>query len=417
MNITIHPGTLSGTVKVPASKSMAHRALIAAALADGLTTLHIDALNDDIEATIDALMALGAMIDYDPRRGLMIVRPIEAAPNLRREIAGLSGRAASRVDFSRTLELDCGESGSTLRFLLPVACALGARATFTGRGRLPERPNAALTKALRGHGAEIDADTLPMHVAGTLRPGLWALPGDVSSQYVTGLLMALPLLDSDSEIHLTTPLQSAGYVDMTLETLSDFGIRVEKTDMRYIIPGNQAYRSPEDVYVEGDWSAAAFWHAANALGSNIDIEGVSRRSAQGDRAIEALLGQNEIDASNVPDLVPALAAVAAALDQRTVITGAARLRLKESDRLAAVADMIHALGGRVEVTQDGLVIDSGPVRGGTVDGKNDHRIVMAAAILATRAEGDVTITGTEAVSKSYPDFFEHFRALGGKCDV
>ena len=417
MNMTIHPGMLSGTVRVPASKSMAHRALIAAALADGLTTLHINALNDDIEATIDALMALGAMIDYNPRRGLLIVRPIEAAPNLGREVAGLSGKAASHVDFSQTLELDCGESGSTLRFLLPVACALGAKARFTGHGRLPERPNAALTKVLREHGAEIDADTLPMHVSGTLRPGLWALPGDVSSQYVTGLLMALPLLDGDSEIRLTTPLQSAGYVDMTLQALSDFGIRVERTDAGWIVPGNQAYRSPEDVYVEGDWSAAAFWCAANALGSDIDIEGVSRRSAQGDRAIEALLGQREIDASNVPDLVPALAAVAAALDQRTVIFGAARLRLKESDRLAAVADMLHALGGHAEVTPDGLIIDGGPVRGGTVDGKNDHRIVMAAAILATRAEGDVTITGADAVSKSYPDFFEHFRALGGKCDV
>ena len=416
MNITIHPGRLSGAVRVPPSKSMAHRALIAAALSDGLTTLHLSGLNDDIEATIDALMALGALIDYDPRKGLLIVRPIEAAPNLSRPIAALAGKAASHVDFSEVLELDCGESGSTLRFLLPVACALGVKAEFTGRGRLPERPNAALTKVLREHGAWIDTDTLPMRVEGGIQGGLWALPGNVSSQYITGLLMALPILPGDSEIRLTTALESASYVDMTLDALADFGIDVQRTESGFIVPGNQSYHSPEDVYIEGDWSAAAFWCAANAMGSDIDIEGVSRRSAQGDRAVEALLGQDEINAENVPDLVPALAAAAAVADRRTVITGAARLRLKESDRLQAVADMISALGGRVRVTGDGLIIDGGAVHGGTVDGRNDHRIVMAAAILATVADGDVTVTGAKAVAKSYPDFFEHFAALGGKID-
>ena len=417
MNVTIHPGRLAGTVRAPASKSMAHRALIGAALADGLTTLHINALNADIEATIDALMALGAMIDYDPRKGLLIVRPIESAPGLKRTLTGLSGKAMSHVDYDEVLELDCGESGSTLRFLLPVACALGAKARFVGRGRLPERPNAALTKVLREHGASIDADALPMNVSGRVVGGAWALPGDVSSQYVTGLLFALPLLDDDSAIRLTTPLQSAGYVDMTLEALSDFGIRVDRVEGGYDIPGGQAYRSPEDVYVEGDWSAAAFWCAANALGADVDIEGVSRRSAQGDRAVADLLGRPEIDATDVPDLVPALAAVAAALPQRTVITGAKRLRLKESDRLSAVADMITSLGGNARATDDGLVIDGGPIRGGTVDGRNDHRIVMAASILATVADGPVTITDAEAVAKSYPDFFDHFRALGGRADV
>ena len=418
MNVTIHPGRLSGSVRVPASKSAAHRALIAAALSDGLTAVHIDALNDDIEATLECLTALGALIDYDERRGLLIVRPIDGAPGLKRHLAGLAGKASSHVDYSETLELDCGESGSTLRFLLPVACALGVRARFTGRGRLPERPNRALTEALRSHGAAIDADTLPMNAAGGLRGGLWTLPGDVSSQYVTGLLFALPLLREDSEIRLTTPLQSAGYVDMTLQTLSDFGIGVVPTDDGWRVPGNQVYRTPGDVFVEGDWSAAAFWLAANAMGSDIEVAGVSRRTAQGDRAIEDLLGQAVIDASNVPDLVPALAAAASALPQRTVITGAARLRLKESDRLRAVADMLSALGGAVEVTPDGLVIDGGGrLTGGTVDGFGDHRIVMAAAILATRADAPVTVTGAQAASKSYPDFFDHYRALGGSVDV
>ena len=418
MNVIIHPGRLSGSVRVPASKSAAHRALIAAALSDALTAVHIDALNDDIEATLECLMALGALIDFDARRGLLIVRPIDGAPGLKRHLAGLAGKASAHVDYAETLKLDCGESGSTLRFLLPVACALGVNARFTGRGRLPERPNRALTEALRAHGAAINADALPMNVTGGLRGGLWTLPGDVSSQYVTGLLFALPLLREDSVIRLTTPLQSAGYVDMTLQTLADFGIGVVPAENGWRVPGNQAYRTPEDVFVEGDWSAAAFWLAANAMGSEVDVTGVSRRTAQGDRAIEDLLGKAMIDASNVPDLVPALAAAAAVLPQRTVITGAARLRLKESDRLRAVADMLTALGGAVEVVPDGLVIDGGrPLTGGKVDGCNDHRIVMAASILATRADAPVTITGAQAVSKSYPDFFKHFQALGGSVDV
>ena len=418
MNVTIHPGKLSGTVRVPASKSAAHRYLIASALADGLTTVHLDGLNDDIEATLECLMALGALPDYFERKALLIIRPIEGAPGLSRPLEGLMHKAMSHVDYAQTLELDCGESGSTLRFLLPVAPALGVRARFVGHGRLPERPNRALTEVLRQHGAAIDSDTLPMNITGGLTPGVYELPGNISSQYITGLLFALPLLNGDSAIRLTTPLQSASYVDMTLEVLRDFGITVTPSDTGWIIPGNQAYRSPEDVYVEGDWSAAAFWLAANAMGSDIDVAGVSRRTTQGDRAVEDLLGQPMIDASNVPDLVPALAAAAAVLPQKTVITGAERLRLKESDRLQAVSDMLSALGGQVAVTPDGLVIDGGqPLHGGTVDGMNDHRIVMAAAILSTCAEGPVTILGAEAVSKSYPDFFKHFTALGGKMDV
>ena len=394
MNITIQPGRLRGTVNVPPSKSMAHRALIAAALADRPTVIHIRRLNDDIEATIAALTALGATIERDSEQGLLTVRPL------------------GTID-QQPLTLDCGESGSTLRFLLPVACALGATATFTGRGRLPSRPNAALTLVLRAHGANIDRDALPIAVSGKLCGGEWELPGDISSQYVTGLLFALPLLREDSEITLTTPLQSADYVEMTLDALKTFGIVIEKREQGYIVPGGQRYISSGDMTIEGDWSAAAFWFAANALGSDIDVAGVSKDSAQGDRAVLELLGQPEIDATHVPDLVPALAAVAAALPGRTTITGAARLRLKESDRLKAVADMVNALGGHVEVTADGLIIDGGAVHGGTVDGCNDHRIVMAAAILATVADGPVTIIGAEAVSKSYPDFFEHLKEMNG----
>ena len=396
MIATVHPGRLSGAVRVPASKSAAHRLLIAAALSDADTLVCIGALNRDIEATVECLRALGAAVEAVP--GGLRVSPIREVPE-----------AAA---------LDCGESGSTLRFLLPVACALGTRAHITGRGRLPQRPNAALTAALRDHGARIDADALPMRASGPLTPGRWTLPGDVSSQYVTGLLFALPLLDGDSAITLTTPLESAAYVDMTLSALHAFGVKAEAVAGGWRVPGGQRYLSPGTFDVEGDWSAAAFWCAANAMGADIRLEGLCDDTAQGDRAVTDLLGRARIDASNVPDLVPALAVAAAALPQRTVITGAARLRLKESDRLESVAALLRALGGAVEVTPDGLIIDGGrPLHGGTVDGFGDHRIVMAAAIAATVCDAPVRILGAQAVSKSYPDFFTDFKKLGGHADV
>lgn len=400
MNVVITPSPLSGAVRVPASKSAAHRLLIAAALADGPTRIAIGSTNRDIEATAACLRALGA--DIEAECDTLVVSPI--------------------ADVPAEVMLDCGESGSTLRFLLPVAAALGAKSTFIGHGRLPQRPNAPLVEALRAHGAVIDNGLLPMAVSGPLTGGLWTLPGDVSSQYVTGLLFALPLLEADSVIRLTTPLASAAYVDMTLQALRQFGIDIEGMADGWRIPGRQRYRTPGEVVVEGDWSAAAFWLAANALGASIDVRGLDPDSVQGDRAVTALLGQDTIDATHVPDLAPALAVAAASRPTRTVITGAARLRLKESDRLQSVADMLAALGHGVAVTPDGLIIDGGPpqpceapVR--TVDGANDHRIVMAAAVAAAHADRPVRVTGAQAVEKSYPDFFRDFEALGGNAHV
>lgn len=399
MNVVVAPGKLAGRVAVPASKSAAHRLLICAALADGPTRVSIGSLNQDIEATAACLRALDANVETDGD-----ALHISPAPP------------------PKQATLDCGESGSTLRFLLPVAAALGVEATFTGRGRLPQRPNGPLAEALRDHGTTVDSDLLPTRVCGRPAPGTWTLPGNVSSQYITGLLFALPLLDGDSEIVLTTKLESAAYVDMTLQALGQFGVEAVPTERGWRVPGRQRYHSPGAVRTEGDWSSAAFWLAANAMGSKVGLDGLDPDSVQGDRAAAALLGRDEIDVSGVPDLTPALAVAAAARNGRTVFTGGARLRLKESDRLQSVADLLTALGHGVQVTRDGLIVEGGtpaptdaPVR--VVDGAGDHRIVMAAAVAATAADRPVRILGAQAVAKSYPDFFRDFEALGGNIHV
>lgn len=399
MNAIIYPHKLDGNVTIPSSKSFAHRLLIAAALADTPTEVRMNALNRDIAATADCLRALGAGIE-----------PIETGFRVH-PIAPVSDHPCT---------LFCGESGSTLRFMLPVAAALGIRCTFTGTGRLPERPNALLTDALNAHGAHTDTSLLPMQLSGRLTGGCYKIAGNVSSQYITGLLMALPLCCEDSELLLTTALESAAYIDITLEVLARFGIVIERTTSGWRIPGGQKYRSPGVVVAEGDWSGAAFWLAANHLGSNVRCLGLNQNSLQGDRAIVSMLNQlgGEIDVSNTPDLVPALAAAAAVHPGTTCILGASRLRIKESDRLRTVANMLRSLGGHVDELDDGLRIHGAEhLTGGIVDGCNDHRIVMAAAIAASIAADPVTITDAQAVSKSYPAFFEHFSQLGGLVHV
>lgn len=398
MIAVVHPHKLVGAVEIPCSKSYAHRLLIAAALAGTPTEVCINALNDDITVTADCLRALGAEII--------------------RTDAGFKVAPICAVSSQR--ELFCKESGSTLRFLLPVAAALGAPCRFTGAGRLPERPNAPLIEALNAHGANTDRSLLPLNLTGKLTGGVYPIAGNVSSQYITGLLLALPLCAEDSEIVLTTRLESSAYVDITLDVLKSFGIEILPARRGWRIPGGQRYRSPGKFAAEGDWSGAAFWLTANQLGSQILCSGLSETSAQGDRAIVDMLGRmgGEIDVSGTPDLVPALAVAAAAHPGVTRIVGAARLRLKESDRLRSVRQMLRALGGQVEELEDGLIIRGGSrLTGGTVDGCNDHRIVMAAAIAATIADRPVTITDAQAVNKSYPAFFDTFNALGGLAHV
>ena len=416
MNIVIEPSPLKGEITAIPSKSVAHRMLICAALADGPTTLRIPKTSDDIDATADCLRALGAAITVNNED--YIVEPIAQIENIPL--------------------LDCGESGSTLRFLLPVAAAAADRCRFDGHGRLPERPLSDLTDAMKEHGVSFDGEKLPFTIGGRLRGGIFRLPGNVSSQYITGLLLALPLCEEDSVIELTTALESASYIDITLSVLKTFGITVHCERNRYIIPGKQVFRSPGTLPVEGDWSNAAFFLTAAALNNDITMTGLNPNSAQGDRKIIALLEQLgavtqkdngrltlrsdelkgcTIDIQDTPDLLPVLSVAAAFAQGKTTFINAARLRLKESDRLASSAAMIENLGGRAEVGEDELTVYGTGLIGGTVESCNDHRIAMSAAVAATRCSKPVTILNAEAVKKSYPGFYNDYNKTGGKAHV
>lgn len=431
----IKPGALTGEVTAPASKSEAHRALICAAFAPSTTDITCSNSSADIDATVFCLEALGARIART-QLGFR-VRPVPGSP------------ASDNIPQAATdVLLDCGESGSTLRFMLPVVCALGARASLTGRGRLPQRPLSPLYEQLVEHGAVLSAQgTLPLTVSGKLRPGRYELPGNVSSQYVSGLLLAAPLLRAPVEILVTEPVESRPYIDLTVGVLRRFGVELScerrvleggGSALAYDVCAPQGLVSPGQLTVGGDWSNAAFWFAAGALGERgVAVRGLDPKSAQGDRQILAalaLLGAHvlrapdgaavrpgelkgaTLDVSSCPDLVPPLAAVAACAEGVTRITGAARLRLKESDRIATVSSAIRALGGRVEETDDGLVIEGSPrLAGGTVDSANDHRIAMMAAVLAARCDSPVVILGAECADKSYPRFYDDLTGLGGAC--
>lgn len=403
MNVTVYPSPIGGRVQSPPSKSHVHRLLIAAALCGDKqeTAIRCPGENEDVAATVRCLSALNTDIIKEGD-WFRVSRdfPLHA--------------------FQPRGMLDCGESGSTLRFLLPLCAAkpytAHAPVAMTGAGRLPSRPNGPLLEALRTHGARIQGDFLPLTVDGGLTPGDFSLPGNVSSQFFSGLLFALPLLSGDSALTYASPLESMPYVDLTLSVLRQFGIRVDPMEKGWRVPGNQRYHSPGTAEAEGDWSAAAFWLGANQLGNAVTVEGLNPASCQGDRSIRELLEKigGEIDVSDTPDLMPVLSAVSAATPGKTTrITGGARLRLKESDRISAMAKAIRALGGIGEELPDGMIIRGTHLRGGTVDGQNDHRVVMSAAVAATACLGPVTILGAEAVSKSYPHFWRDFEALGG----
>ncbi|MBM6851288.1 3-phosphoshikimate 1-carboxyvinyltransferase [Oscillibacter valericigenes] len=413
MDLQIIPKKLSGAVTPPPSKSQAHRLLIAAALSGGRSVLHGLADSQDIQATRRCLTALGAGMEDLPDGGLRI-----------------HGLGNSVVQAGPAPILDCGESGSTLRFLIPVALLVQGEASFTGRGRLMERPLKPYEDLFREKGVAWKLEDNVLTVNGgrgydalALDSGAYRLPGNVSSQFFTGLLFALPLLNGDSILVSTTPLESRDYLEMTRQALAAAGVTTRWADENTLcVPGGQAYQ-PFTATAEADWSQAGFWYAADFLDSQVETRGLDPDSAQGDKVVSELYwklarpGDAEIDVSGCPDLLPPLAVMAAVRSGTTCFTNAARLRMKESDRLATTAAALTALGGRAEEGPDFLTVRGGPLAGGTVDCANDHRIAMAAAIAATACSGPVTVLGAECVQKSYPDFWEVYKTLGGDIHV
>jgi len=437
MTVKITKPIDGGVVGAIASKSAAHRLLICAALADRETFITCHQRSEDIDATARCLQALGADIRYE-ESGFWVT-PIEGR-------RGQRPLQCAAVDAAYGVQgLDCGESGSTLRFMLPICGALGVDAAFHMGGRLPTRPLTGLYEEMVAHGCSLSPHgTSPLVCEGQLISGEYTLPGNISSQFVSGLLFALPLLGGDSQICVTNGLESRPYVDMTLDALAQFGIKISEeiiseNELIFHVKGGQIYRSPREISTEGDWSNAAFWLSAGAIGtSSITMTGLDMNSRQGDKAIVEFLARFgakvstendavmvspkelhgiDINAADTPDLVPILAAVASVAEGTTVICNAERLRIKESDRLKTVAETLTQLGADVTETDDGLVINGKPrLRGGEVQSHGDHRIAMMVAVLSIACDGAVTINGAEAVRKSYPAFFEDFVMLGGICE-
>ena len=407
MDIRIRPVPLHGAVTPPPSKSQAHRLILCAALAEGRSIIRNLAFSQDIRATLGCVSALGASW-AEQESGVIAVD-------------GIGGR-----EFTGALpHLDCGESGSTLRFLIPIALAVAGGAEFTGRGRLMQRPQKPYFDLFDQMGIKYEQKDDRLRVEGRLRAGEYRMAGNVSSQFFTGLLYALPLLEGKSRIIPTTALESEDYIRMTIQAQKLAGLSVEELPGGGYAVQGQRYR-PMDVAVEADWSQAGFWYAAKNLGSDLTIRGMDEQSLQGDRRIAEFAellnreGDREIDVSQCPDLVPPLAAMAALRRGDCRITGAARLRIKESDRLSAVTAALNAMGARVEEFPEELLIHGvGSLKGGAViDCCNDHRIAMMCAVAATRAKGGETVLqGAECVRKSYPDFWQVYRELGGDFDV
>ncbi len=417
MIYSVH-GPLSGAVKAPLSKSNLHRLIIASSLCfDEETVIHSYTLNDDIRATASVMEAAGASIAFEA------------------DHICIKGIRQLKKDFIA----DCVESGSTLRFLVPVLSALGANCLFRGQGRLPQRPITPLIEQMEQHGASFDSAALPFSLSAQLKSGTFIFPGNISSQYISGLLFALPLLQGDSQIILTSPLESQAYVEMTLSVLQQFGIKVIcENPQTYVIPGGQSYHSPAHLTSEGDWSNAAFWLCAGALNSPVTVDGLQRNSLQGDKAVCDILQQMgafvqysnnsvtvlpgtlhgiTIDGSQIPDLIPILSVVAACAEGTTHIINSARLRIKESDRLASTAQLLSKLGASVQEESDGLLIHGSALNGGTVDSFNDHRIAMSAAIASLCCKEPVLIENPTCVNKSYPTFYDEFSHLGGNVHV
>lgn len=417
-DVKFSPFVPNGTVNVPPSKSDVHRAIICAAMANGVSRISPVALSNDIKATIGCIKALGA--DAVLENNVLTVDGTNMYKN-------------------KTALLDCGESGSTLRFFIPIAAVGNINATFVGKGKLPQRPIGIFTEALPKAGTVCKTEGgLPLEIKGQLKSGIFEIPGNVSSQFITGLLLALPILEGDSEIVLTSPLESVGYTAMTIRTMKQFGVNIQATEKGWHIKGGQSYKTC-DYTTDGDWSQAAFFMVLGAVSGKVTVKGVAKDSTQGDKKCAEILARfgakvtqldNEvtvekgelkaitIDASQIPDLVPVLSVCAAFADGTTKIINAERLRIKECDRLKATAELLNNLGGKVKELSDGLEITGvSSLKGGNVNGYNDHRIVMSAAVCAARSDEDITATFAMSINKSYPDFYIDYNSIGGKANV
>lgn len=428
--IRIIPTKLQGIVHAPSSKSMGHREIICAGLAEGTSIVDNISMSKDIEATCRCLRALGVEIEDVPSK--------------------FAGRSALKVTGTGKLRAaqagaDCGESGSTLRFFIPMGALLNAPFTFEGHGKLVSRPMQAYYDIFDKQGLQYATTEgqLPLTVNGRLQAGLYQLPGNVSSQYVSGLLFALPLLEGDSVIEITSELESAAYVDMTLSCLAKYGIEIineNNAHRRYLVRGGQKYQAL-DSNVEGDWSQAAFWTVGGSLGEAVTCSGLEHGSLQGDKAVVPIMKQmaanisvagdavvtanavtkaTVIDGSNCPDIIPVLTVLAAVSEGTTEIINAGRLRIKECDRLAAITQELNKLGADITELPEGLIIKGKPegLRGGAeVDAWNDHRIAMSLAIAAQKCEEPLTLTGAKSVQKSYPEFWQDYAKVGGKIEV
>ena len=417
-DVKFSPFVPNGTVNVPPSKSDVHRAIICAAMANGVSRISPVALSNDIKATIGCIKALGA--DAVLENNVLTVDGTNMYKN-------------------KTALLDCGESGSTLRFFIPIAAVGNINATFVGKGKLPQRPIGIFTEALPKAGNVCKTEGgLPLEIKGQLKSGIFEIPGNVSSQFITGLLLALPILESDSEIVLTSPLESVGYIAMTIRTMKQFGVNIQATEKGWHIKGGQSYKTC-DYTTDGDWSQAAFFMVLGAVSGKVTVKGVAKDSTQGDKKCTEILARfgakvtqldNEvtvekgklkaitIDASQIPDLVPVLSVCAAFAEGTTKIINAERLRIKECDRLKATAELLNNLGGKVKELSDGLEITGvSSLKGGNVNGYNDHRIVMSAAVCAARSDEDITATFAMSINKSYPDFYIDYNSIGGKANV
>lgn len=414
MNVRINPAKLSGEITAPSSKSYAHRLMIAAFLGGNGNVENVT-FSKDAYATLNVLKALGAGVTVS-----------ENAVTISAVNEDFCGETNGGYAVANAIE-----SGSTLRFLLPVAAALGKKVEFTGEEGLLKRPYKQLTDCLNERGAKIDG----LKVGGKLTSGKFKITASVSSQFISGLLFALPLLDGDSEIILDGDAVSKSYVDITIDVLKLYGIEVKPTISGYFVKGNQKYISGKTVKVEGDWSGAAFYLSQAAINGEITVKGLNAESVQGDRKILSVLKSfgadvtvnsggvtvksdklsgTTVDLEDIPDLGQIISVVAAYAKGETVLKSVNRLKIKESDRLSAITDMLSVAGIKYKVLNDELIIYGGAPKGGTFSGGNDHRTVMSAAILAANAKGDSEIIGAEAISKSYPDFFKDYEILGGK---